>query len=80
MMGKMWPGWRRSVGFASGATAVRTVCARSYAEMPVVTPSAASIDSVKLVRCSRSVSLTISGSRSCWQRSRVSVRQIRPRP
>ena len=35
---------------ASGATAVRMVCARSCAEMPVVTPSAASIDSVKLVR------------------------------
>jgi hypothetical protein len=27
--GKMWPGWLRSVGFASGRTAVRTVCARS---------------------------------------------------
>src|SRR5580765_7731687 len=48
--------------------------------IPVVTPSAASIDTVKLVRCSRSVSLTISGSRSCAQRSRVSVRQISPRP
>ncbi len=48
--------------------------------MPVVMPSAASIDSVKLVRRSRSVSLTISGRRSCVQRSRVSVRQIRPRP
>ena len=35
-------------------------CARDRArEMPVVTPSAASIETVKLVRCSRSVSLTI---------------------
>jgi len=48
--------------------------------MPVVTPSAASIDSVKLVRCALSVSLTISGSRSWRQRSRVKVRQMRPRP
>ena len=39
--------------------------------MPVVTPSAASIDTVKFVRRSRSVSLTISGRRSCRQRSRV---------
>ena len=38
------PGWRRSSGRASARTAVRTVCARSCAEMPVVTPSAASMD------------------------------------
>ncbi len=42
--GNMWPGWRKSSGRAFGATAVLTVCARSWAEMPVVTPSAASID------------------------------------
>ena len=46
-------GLAQSSGRASGATAVITVCARSCAEMPVVTPSAASIESVKLVRCSR---------------------------
>ena len=40
------------LGRASRRTAVRIVCARSYAEMPVVTPSAASIDTVKFVRWS----------------------------
>ena len=78
--GKMCPGCRRSSGRALGFTAVMTVCARSCAEMPVVTPSAASMDSVKLVRCSRCVSLTMSGRRSWRQRSAVSVRQMRPRP
>ena len=78
--GKMCPGWRRSSGRAFGCTAVMTVCARSCAEMPVVTPSAASMDNVKLVRCSRCVSLTMSGRRSWRQRSAVSVRQMRPRP
>ena len=78
--GKMWPGCRKSSGRACGATAVLTVCARSWAEMPVVTPSAASIERVKLVRWELSVSLTISGRRSWRQRSRVSVKQIRPRP
>ena len=48
--------------------------------MPVVTPSAASMDRVKLVRCALSVSLTMSGNRSWRQRSRVSVKQMRPRP
>jgi hypothetical protein len=43
------PGLAQILGPVSGATAVRIVCARSCAEMPVVTPSAASIDSVKLV-------------------------------
>ena len=38
-------------GLASGATAVRIVSARSAAEMPVVTPRAASIETVKLVVC-----------------------------
>ena len=78
--GKMCPGCRRSSGRAFGFTAVMTVCARSCAEMPVVTPSAASMDNVKLVRCSRCVSLTMSGRRSWRQRSAVSVRQMRPRP
>src|SRR6185295_17627776 len=45
----MCPGCTRSPGLASAATAARTVRARSAAEMPVVTPSAASIDTVKLV-------------------------------
>src|SRR5512139_1253331 len=48
--------------------------------MPVVTPSAASIEIVKFVVWRTSVLLTINGSRSCSQRARVSVRQISPRP
>ncbi len=49
LTGKMCPGWTMSVGLASAATAARTVRARSAAEMPVVTPSAASIETVKFV-------------------------------
>jgi hypothetical protein len=46
--GKMWPGCTRSWAGVL-ATAASTVRARSAAEMPVVTPSAASIDTVKAV-------------------------------
>ncbi len=42
-------------------------------------PSAASMDNVSWCDGRRGVSLTINGRRSCLQRSRVSVRQIRPR-
>ncbi len=49
MTGKMCPGWLRCSGVASGATAAWIVFARSCAEMPVVIPSAASIEIVKLV-------------------------------
>ena len=47
--GKMWPGCTRSCGLAFDATAACTVRARSAAEMPVVTPVAASIETVKAV-------------------------------
>ena len=47
--GKIWPGCTRSLALASGATAACTVRARSAAEMPVVTPSAASMETVKAV-------------------------------
>jgi hypothetical protein len=47
--GKMWPGCTRSSAGCVGATAACTVRARSAAEMPVVTPSAASIDTVNAV-------------------------------
>ena len=53
--GKMWPGCTRSAGWALRATAACTVRARSAAEMPVVTPSAASIDTVKAVPVVRAV-------------------------
>ena len=78
--GKMWPGWRKSLGCAPGAAAAWMVRARSCAEIPVVTPSAASIEIVKFVVWCTSVLLTINGNRSCSQRVRVNVRQMRPRP
>ena len=78
--GKMWPGCTMSSGFASFFTAAFTVRARSAAEIPVVTPLAASIDNVKLVPMRERLSPTISGRSSWRQRSSVRVRQIRPRP
>ena len=48
--------------------------------MPVVTPSAASIDTVNAVPFLSPLRAVIGGSCSRAQRSRVSVRQIRPRP
>ena len=48
--------------------------------MPVVTPSAASIETVNAVPCGVWLSLTICFRPSWRQRSSVSVRQIRPRP
>ena len=78
--GKMWPGWTRSSGRAFGATAASTVQARSAAEMPVLTPSAASIETVKAVPFLSPLRKAMGGSCSRSQRSRVRVRQIRPRP
>jgi hypothetical protein len=54
--------------------------ARSAAEMPVVTPSAASMDTVKAVPMRVPLRATMGGRCRRSQRSRVSVRQIRPRP
>ena len=78
--GKMWPGCTRSLTLASLATAACTVRERSAAEMPVVTPSAASIDTVKAVEYCAPLRAAMGGRCSNSQRSRVSVRQIRPRP
>ena len=78
--GKMWPGCTRSFAVASRATAACTVRARSAAEMPVVTPLAASIDTVNAVPCTVPLRVAIGGKRRRSQRSRVSVRQISPRP
>ena len=76
----MWPGWTRSLGARVLRTAACTVRARSAAEMPVVTPVAASIETVNAVPCWAPFLAVIGGSCSRSQRSRVSVRQIRPRP
>ena len=47
--GKTWPGWTRSSGFELGLIATWIVRARSCAEIPVVTPSRASTETVKAV-------------------------------
>ncbi|MNY34386.1 hypothetical protein D3C86_1687230 [compost metagenome] len=77
--GKMWPGCTMSAALAPWATAVATVRARSAAEMPVVTPMAASMDTVNAVLNTLPLLGTICSSPRRWQWSSVRVRQIRPR-
>ena len=60
--GKMWPGLTMSSALAFFATAACTVRARSAAEMPVVTPSAASMETVNLVPKPEPLRGAISGS------------------
>ena len=67
-----------SLAVASGITAVLIVCALSYADIPVVTPSEASIEIVKLVSCFESVSFFIRGRFICLHLSLVRVKQINP--
>jgi hypothetical protein len=62
-----------------GSTATAMVWARSWAEMPVVTPSRASMETVKAVPWPDWLSLAIGGRRSWRARSAVIERQIRPR-
>ncbi len=76
----MWPGWTIPSGFVLGSMATWIVWARSWAEIPVVTPSAASIETVKLVWNADSFLAAIRSSSSSSQRSGVSARQISPRP
>jgi hypothetical protein len=47
--GKMWPGRDMSSAVDPGSTATCTVRALSYADMPVVMPSFASMETVKAV-------------------------------
>ena len=69
-----------SSGFALGCAATCMVRARSAAEIPVVTPFAASMESVKLVPSGERLVDTISGRLSRLQCSSVRVMQINPRP
>src|SRR3954451_1603495 len=78
--GKMWPGWTRSWGLLLTSIATWIVRARSAAEMPVVTPSRASTDTVKAVSNGDSFLAAIRSRPSSSQRSGVSARQISPRP
>ena len=80
IIGKTWPGVTISFALAFSRTAVCMVLARSAAEIPVVTPSAASIEMVKLVLYRELFWLTIKDRFNCLQRSSVSARQISPRP
>ena len=61
--GKMCPGRTRSEAREAGSTATRMVRARSAALMPVVTPSRASMDSVKAVPKGDSLALVMGASR-----------------
>ena len=78
--GKTCPGVAMSCGPERGSIATATVRARSCAEMPVVTPSRASIETVKAVSCREEFDAAISGSPSASSRSPGSARQISPRP
>ena len=80
MSGNTWPGCTSSSGRDSGSMATWIVCALSAAEMPVVTPSRASTDTVKAVSRRASLCCVIGGRPSSAHRWGVSARQIRPRP
>ena len=75
----MCPGCTKSSGRASLLTARRIVRARSCADMPVPTPSAASIDTVNMVRCGSVLCSTIGGTPIWSHRSAVIGRQMSPR-
>ncbi len=77
--GKTCPGDTMSFGPLVGSIATATVRARSWAEIPVVTPSLASMETVKAVDRGARFSTAIGGSRSWRARSGVMARQIRPR-
>ena len=77
--GNMWPGTTMSRGPESGSIATWIVWARSWAEMPVLTPPAASIVTVKAVCSGASFLAAIRFRPSRSQRSAVSARQISPR-
>src|SRR5271157_2529460 len=78
--GKTCPGRARSDGRDAGSIAVLMVCERSYAEIPVVTPSRASIASQKAVPYCDVFSLVMGPMRKWSSRSSVMARQTRPRP
>ena len=78
--GKTWPGCTRSSGRDSGSIATWMVCARSAAEMPVVTPSRASTETVNAVWRRASLCVVMGGRLRAAQRWGESARQMSPRP
>ena len=77
--GRRGPGWTSASAALLGSIATWIVCERSCAEMPVVTPSRASIETVKAVPYGVSLRSVICRSSSSSQRSSVRQRQISPR-
>ena len=78
--GNICPGRTRSRGRQSSATAVKMVVARSCAEIPVLTPQRASIDTVKPVPKGEVLLSTIGGRSSASHFSGVIARHTRPLP
>ncbi len=77
--GKTCPGAVRSLAPIASSIATAMVRARSCAEMPVVTPSRASIETVKAVPWRVPLFATIGDRRSASARATGSARQISPR-
>ena len=77
--GNIWPGLRKSSGFASASAQNRAVDPRSSAEMPVVVLMW-STDTVNAVSWLSPLSVTICGNASFWQSSRLMGMQISPLP
>src|SRR5450830_476539 len=77
--GKIWPGCTMSAGVEFLSAATWMVRARSAAEIPVVTPSAASIETVKLVPNWVPLRVDIIDKSRRLQCSSVKVRHTRPR-
>src|SRR5918997_2961387 len=80
LRGKMWPGITRSSGPVDSSTATLQVCARSAAEMPVETPSLASMDTVKAVPMREELWVIICGISRRSRSSSAMGRQISPFP
>src|SRR5687768_7270144 len=80
LKGKTWPGITRSSGPVASSTATRQVWARSAAEIPVETPSFASMETVKAVPIRDELWVVIWGISSRSSISSAIGRQIRPRP
>ena len=78
--GNTCPGWTMSAAVDFSEVAILMVNARSAAEMPLAMPSAASIDTVKLVPWRERFCSTIGLSPRRAACSSVIDRQIRPRP
>ena len=78
--GKIWPGWTISEALEFLSTTVLIVWALSAAEIPVVIPSAASMETVKAVLLAALFLLVIILRSNLFIKSLLSGRQIKPFP